>query len=892
MPKPNYEYEFYLCESSHPYNIKGCLTTCISNRAIKNELGNIDEIGFTIYDKHNDGVNNELFTQIEKTNVIMVEKRINNVLEKTQLFHIGEVNLIGDIAESKEIKAYSLEIRMNQQKVRSFKYTCQLYTGTWDVNDIENSGIVDYVLSLFNGNWTVNYVTPSLLNSFRTFDIPEAKVLEAIKIIEQNYNCVFIFNTDNQTIDILEYNDNYNDFGENTGIILDKANYINQYKSQIDVDDIVTRLYVEGLKGSNVASVNILGTTYIDDFSFFMNTKYMTQSLTTTLENLQILRDSKEVDYAGLLNDLSTKQGELFVLQGELFNLQTELIILEDSEDLAIKLGVYSGKTYQQWKADSNAKQVEINNKQSQINSKQSQIDGINSSITALHTLVSYETNLTSAQLKELVNFIKEDTQRFDSEEPSVLMELGRSYLTLKSQVQYNIDIDLIDVFSTKSESYVWDKILVGRKVNLIIGSQIFEPLIVSLEHRIDDNSLNAVVSNKNYLNDDLNFLTAMWAKANQSAIVIDNKYEDWEDAVDKSNEAEEFINSPIDVKNNVINIGDTDGVIQQAQIDRRGIYMRDTLDAMGQMRIFSDRILFTNNNWNPNGGYAGYSVAITSNGITTDGNFILRTANEFGGQNLVKITGSGIDIHGSDTANQGIRMFNKFGTQTFGLDANGNINMTGSITMNGGSINWNAITSDPDIAVAQSTADSASSTASSAFSTANSAISLTNSIANGTYSGGTFINGRVIASGTILASSSVSEAGAGITSADATGKHPLDVGYNPLSTNVRIWAGSSFNDRALTTTPFRVLQDGSVTMSNATITGTSGIDVNTNVKIGNYLQLPTNNFQQGIVWGDPSGIWKAKVDYEPASNTLFLNCTNLNFNVSGNISGLQVKFS
>jgi hypothetical protein len=857
MAKPNYQYEFYLCETSHPYTIKGCLTTCITNRVIKNELRNVDELSFTMYDKYNDGEENELFNEIEKANVVMVEKRINDVLVSTQLFHISEVNLIGDMNELKEIKAYGLEIRMNKQSVRNFKYDgCQIYTGTWDENDIENSGIVDYILSLFESNWTVNYVTPTLLNSFRDFDIPEAKVLEAIKIIEQNFNCVFIFNSHNQTIDILEYNDNYNNFGEHTGIILDKANYINQYKSQIDIDDIVTRLYVEGKKDSGIESVNILGTDYIDDFSFFMNTKYMTQGLITALQNLTTLRNSKTAEYIGLLDNLALREVELITLNSELLDLESELRILEDNQDSAIKLGTYQGKNYSQWGTDITNKNVEITNKKSAITSKQSQINGILGSIDSLQTLISYKTNLTSSQLKELTNFIQEDTQRFDSDNPNVLMTLAQSYLSLKAQTQYNIDVDLVDVFSVKSESYAWDKIVLGRRVNLITGSEVFEPLIVSLEHRIDDYGLSAVVSNKNYLNDDLNFLTAMWMKANQSAVLVDNKGGDWDGAVEKASEAEVFIKSPIDVSSNAINIeqrDEFDQLIQQAQITRRGIFMRDNKDANGQMRIFTDRILFTKTNWQPDGDYPGYSVGITSDGIQTSQDFLLRTKNEFGGQNLVKISGTGIDIHGSDTANQGIRMFNRLGTQTFGLDANGNINMTGNITMNGGSINWSAITSDPDIAIAQSTANSASSTASNAFSTASSAISLTNSIANGTYSGGSFINGRVIASGTILATSSVSEAGAGITSTDATGKHPSDGGYNAQSTDVRFWAGSSFNDRNTSNAKFKVLQSGKVVASDIDIVGGS-INIGTNATVGTILTLGSGssngriNFKSGAI--------------------------------------------
>ena len=216
-------------------------------------------------------------------------------------------------------------------------------------------------------------------------------------------------------------------------------------------------------------------------------------------------------------------------------------------------------------------------------------------------------------------------------------------------------------------------------------------------------------------------------------------------------------------------------------------------------------------------------------------------------------LDGNGIKIYGDDTETSGIEIYNKLNQKVMGFDSIGNLTMTGNITMQGGSIIWDNVNSDPDIAVAQSTANSAqstansaSSTASSAFSTANSAVSLTNSLANGTYSEGTFINGRVIASGTILATSSVSEAGAGITSTDASGKHPLDVGYNPQSTNVRFWAGSSFNDRYTNDAKFKVLQSGKVVASDIDIVGGS-INIDTNATVGSNLILG-NGSQNGRI--------------------------------------------
>jgi hypothetical protein len=104
----------------------------------------------------------------------------------------------------------------------------------------------------------------------------------------------------------------------------------------------------------------------------------------------------------------------------------------------------------------------------------------------------------------------------------------------------------------------------------------------------------------------------------------------------------------------------------------------------------------------------------------------------------------------------KGISVKNSSNATTFSVDSNGNVSVSGKITMgSGSSINWSYIDetgSDAYViaAGASSTASSAYNRASTAISTANSAANIASSIADGTYSGGSFINGTSIYSPTI----------------------------------------------------------------------------------------------------------------------------------------------
>jgi hypothetical protein len=475
--KRQFKYEIYLCKSSSPYEIIGCLTNSSTDRKFKWQLKNVDEMSFIIHEKFEDGTLNDLFDKIYKTNVIRVEKWIDDTMEEVFLYSIDDIIISSGDHIYKEVKAYSLEVRLNGQLIRNFPPSdydggFQLYTGKWDVNDLPNSGMVDYILSLSKGQWKAGYITVPLMSQIRYINIPSAKVLDAIKTIENNYNCIFIFHTALQIIDIVEHGDPYYSLGlnANTGLILDHQNYIDQYKSQLNTDDIITRLYARGTDETDISSVNILGTEYIDNFGFFMKPQYMSTPLIDRLEYIENLITTETPNYTALLDTLSVKRTELSVLNNELADLETDLIILENSQDISVKTGLsYNGNTYAQWGVLITAKKGAITSKEAEITSKEAEITSVNNQLSSLSYSVSYEANLTEELQQELVNFIREGEQQFETDDPSVLLYLARGYLDINSQSSYDIQVDMVDIFGINAESYVWNKIKLGHKVNLIV---------------------------------------------------------------------------------------------------------------------------------------------------------------------------------------------------------------------------------------------------------------------------------------------------------------------------------------------------------------------------------------------------------------------------------------
>lgn len=816
--KDEFRYEIYLCKPSD-YSIISCLTECTLDRTIKRQLRSIDEFEFTLpryWDDKASSINTN-FDLVVAGSIILVESLIDDVVQERMYFRVTEPELISDERECKIIRCYSLQYQWGKIKIKNFKTndvngtltTTQLYVaGTpWDDDDPTVSGILNYILEekLLN-TWTVNSMSVSLIGIYRTFDISESSLLEMVDEIQNNFNCVFFFDTYNRKIDIVDYAE----LPDETGLILHDEGFIKKLQQKIKIDEIVTRLWIDGDNDEatgaprTIISENITQQPYLDDFTYFRTATYMSSGLLAALTALDVKKTNAAGTFGTYQSDLTTLQGDLATLEAELLVLQTNLEIYENKEDGAIRAGgTYDNHTYAYWHGLVTTQQGLITSKNSAIGSKNTAITNKQNQIIALAYTIAYENpvNFTTAQLQELLNFINEETAKCSSSDPAELMSFGTSLLARKANPPIEFELDIVDLFDSKELSYTWDKLVLGAKVDLV--SDIFSiaesPRVVSYTHNPDKCTLSIVVSNKEYLNSDLDYITAMFSKSKKGADTIKNEREVYKDYVTNDKTiVNDFITSPIDASTNNIIMSKND--FDASVITRRGMYMKGVNDDVGQMRILGNRIVFcADNTWDD------YSLAITPQGIRTDQSFRLISKTVYGGNNLVTLDGNGLKIYGSGTTTDSIEIFNKSNVKTFGLDSDGNVKMYSGV------ITWANVNTDP---------------------VATNALAAAQNIANGTYSGGTLISNKTIYSPTILNTK------VGLTDNDASGKAVGEVGYSALDTDIRIWAGDSYNNRA--TAPFKVTQGGAVTASNITITGGS-INIATDATIGNNLYIGDN---------------------------------------------------
>jgi hypothetical protein len=629
----NYTYEMYLCK---PYDsmvgctpnheILGCLTECSEISSVKEELRNVSELNFSINKYWNDidrdwgsynAKTNENFDLVVDGLYVLLQKYIDDTLQKEEYFYICNTKFIGDQRLVKEVSCYSKEYLWNKIKIRNFtdsdtfSTTRKIYTGdTFDAATPSLGGIMDYVIQeKLQDTWFVTYVSPEIENVYRTFDFNESSIPEVIRRIEDMFNCICFKDTAYHQLRFIHYDE----LSLNSNVVISDRNFLNNITKEIKTDEIVTRLYVSGKDDTVINGVNVTGKPYIDNFDYFHNSTYMSDSLYNALNDYNDLKEYYESNstptFSELLSTLTTKQTELTTLQTELFNLQTELYQLEDNEDLLLKILRYINPgEYNDAHELTLAKETEITIKETEIANKEAEIITIQENITAITLALEYSERFTTSELIELQQFINEDTVNCDTDDDDELYAYGVEVMGIRSTPPIDFTLSLVDLYNTIDGRYEWDKIELGNVINLEFEdfSISTQPRITAITHSSDNDDLSLTVSNKPFFNSELDYLSSMMAITQQNSTLLNNERETY---LEYSNNEENLIQSgdEIDTENNTISMGDG------TTLTRRGQFLRDVLEATGQMRILGDRILFTRNNWEDED---GISVAITSEGI------------------------------------------------------------------------------------------------------------------------------------------------------------------------------------------------------------------------------------------------------------------------------------
>ena len=556
-------------------------------------------------------------------------------------------------------------ITFNKRKLRSYSEITKLYTTE------DQTGLFNHMFSLLYGSWGIGYISPSLLLDTRIFDYSSSSFTEVFDDVMEQFNCFITVDNINNTISIFAYDE----VGVDTDLVISDVNILKSILTSNKAKDLTTRLRVYGKDNTTMARSNPTGQLYIDDFQWLIDNGYFSTGLTIALNAYNVLKASKEGVFSGYLTTLNGLQDTLLTQQSQLFALQTELKIIEDDLDILKNQFTSNNATYNARFVDQTNKLSQINTKQSEINTTQASIVAVNISISTLNTQLSYTTNFTSDQLKELSSKIYEEELSLDTiDNPQLLYDYGIEYLIRKSIPIIDIDVDLIDILGIEEFKLDWEK-WINVKGNFVyidcpeLGFNYYQTRVVQMAHNPLTDSLNLTISNADQINSYLYRINRdILKKSKQSSNELNvNKYDYKQYVTEKSQII--FNGDTIDTSDNAIKVGNS-------VINRRGFLGTDgtSMGSYGALQLLGDKIIISRN------GFTTYSTLLSGNGLYLE-NFNRKARividPDFGLQ-----TDMNVGTFESPIWNN---------TLYFGVD--GNLNVSGNIIMDGGSINWGNVT-------------------------------------------------------------------------------------------------------------------------------------------------------------------------------------------------------
>lgn len=174
---------------------------------------------------------------------------------------------------SKTISATSLECKLCDKRLVDFQVNSDdfedddyVVTTFYNPTDPKKS-LLDRALNI-TPNWSVGHVDQSLVDKQRTFNEDDVNVYSFLtETAAEAFNCLFIFDTFNQTVNAYDL-DNY---GNDTNIFVSMDNLAQNMTETIDQRSIYTCYRVKGGDGVFINEVNPNGTDKIYDFSYYLS---------------------------------------------------------------------------------------------------------------------------------------------------------------------------------------------------------------------------------------------------------------------------------------------------------------------------------------------------------------------------------------------------------------------------------------------------------------------------------------------------------------------------------------------------------------------------------------------------------------------------------------------
>ena len=404
--------------------------------SIKRGINSVSELTFSVHKYYGEeNLRNPLYDELKTERFIELDEDECYVIK-----NISEVN-----ERLKSVTAYSREKKL-------FKNTAEFEDITLTLKnpytDIEGCFSLDELLYDATG-WRVGYVSDKVLYKSNETVIDnitgetevtltneeKLRYQESVSTnwydyintdIAEQFECYPVFDSYNKIVNL--YSDD--ELGEDPQLMLSYDNYLKEIELSDDTEDIVTKLVLSGNDDLTISEVNPSGETFVEDFSYFIESREMSDALISALELYYVMVKKRAIEWNRLRGEKAEKQSQLTAKKNELLIIYSTIKSLEfamkQSNDEA-----FNAKT-QERLVGLNDKRVLL---EKEINELDDYINNLDASIENINKLCKkkYATNdngiliFTESLLNELKEFIYQDTYSNDAiTDGLTLMRIGK----------------------------------------------------------------------------------------------------------------------------------------------------------------------------------------------------------------------------------------------------------------------------------------------------------------------------------------------------------------------------------------------------------------------------------------------------------------------------------
>lgn len=458
---------------------------------------------------------------------------------------------------------------------------------------------IEYELGDLQEQWTTKY---------RTFESSGTNWKSMLDNIAKSFDCIFIIDSYNQTINACHYSE----FGEETGITLLYDNAIKETTRNRSLDDLVTRMWVESAN-TTIASVNVLGTDYIECYDYFKDNDIMSIELSQALDNYELLLEQKDLEFNQLILQKYESDQNVTLLTSQSKALENrisgEKAILTAYIKNATEDTTFKDKQYQQ-QLKVEELEKEKANTDTRLNEAKATSESLSQSITQIGIDIKKENAVYNGQklfndklLLELSDYLIEQALEDDTHLTAYSLYNYASE-QIKNYQKPNVDFSISSSmeFLKRAGVPVTDCLFIGAKMVVedragVIDSE--DGSVLLYQFTLDPNT--NTVSNFKFTNNakapdtPLKAISRTTQTTKATKSLTDFYKATWADIKDKTVDIEKVLTEGLDLAAQKVRSRSEENVIDMSEA---GIFLIDAKNNNEQLALINDLITMTTDGW------------------------------------------------------------------------------------------------------------------------------------------------------------------------------------------------------------------------------------------------------------------------------------------------------